>query len=88
MFIVSAFGLHYSAALTGASGVTRRTVKESWFYAGTKTQGFQPGGPHVTVQFRVTGWPACFSDDLVTYSDPDSGNPANITFEDSTVFQP
>ncbi|HOF71272.1 MAG TPA: DUF6345 domain-containing protein [Verrucomicrobiota bacterium] len=88
VFIVSAFGLHYSAALTGGGGVQRRTVKESWFYAGTKTQGFQPGGPHVTVQFRVIGWPACFTDDLVTYSDPDSGNPADITFEDSTVFTP
>ncbi len=88
VFIVSNFGLKYSAALTGRGGVTRRTVAESWFYAGQQSQGIQPGGPHVTVQFRVIGWPNCFNDDLLNYQTPDSGNPADITYQDSTVFTP
>ena len=88
VFIVSNFGLKYSAALTGRGGVTRRTVAESWFYAGQQSQGFQPGGPHLTVEFRVVGWPNCFNDDLLNYQTPDSGNPADITYQDSTVFTP
>lgn len=88
VFIVSNFGLKYSAALTGSGGVTRKTIVESWFYAGAQSQGVQPGGPHVTVEFRVVGWPNCFSDDLVNYQAPNSGNPADITFQDSTVFTP
>jgi len=88
VFITGYFGLMYSAALTGGGGVDRRTVKESWFYAGTKSQGLQPGGPHVTVQFRVIGWSDCFNDDLISYSTPNSGNPADIVSETRLVFQP
>lgn len=82
VYIVSNFGIKYSAALCGQSGVSRQTVVDSWFYAGHQTQG---RNPNVRVVFRVTGWPACFSDDLVDYSDPDSGNPADITFQDEQV---
>jgi hypothetical protein len=82
VYIVSNFGLKYSAALTGGGGVSRTTVKEAWFYAGTQTQARNPS---VSVRFRVIGWPACFDDDLVNYQDPDSGNPADIAFEDRQV---
>lgn len=81
VYIVSNFGLKYSAALTG-NGTARLSVKESWFSAGHATQGLNP---NVSVRFRVIGWPACFNDDLVNYSAPDSGNPADITFEDEQV---
>jgi hypothetical protein len=50
------------------------------------SQGFQTNSPPHPVFFRVAGWPACFSDDLVNYSNPDSGNPANITFDKRQVF--
>ena len=85
VFMVFNFGLRYSAALTGST-TTRRTVMESWFYAGTQTQSKQPDGPHMSVSFRVIGWPNCFDDDLLTYQTPNSGNPADITFQDRTVF--
>jgi hypothetical protein len=88
VFIVSNFGLKYSAALTGRGGVTRKTVAESWFYAGAQSQGIQPGGPHLTVHFRVIGWPNCFNDDLIDFQSPNSGNPADITYQDSEVFTP
>jgi len=82
VYMVSNFGSKYSSALTGQNGVTRRTVKESWFFAGTESQSQNPSR---SVTFRVVGWPACFNDDLVSFSDPNSGNPADITFEDRQV---
>lgn len=85
IFMVSNFGNKYAGALTG-HGTTRRTIMDSWFFAGTQTQGRQPGGPHIPVTFRVIGWPNCFNDDLVNYQDPNSGNPGDIEFRDSTVF--
>jgi hypothetical protein len=85
IFMVSNFGNKYAAALTG-HGTTRRPIMDSWFFAGTQTQGTQPGGPHLPVTFRVIGWPNCFSDDLLNYQTPNSGNPADIQFRDSTVF--
>jgi hypothetical protein len=88
VYIVSSFGLQYGSALGGRNGVARRSVKDSWFYAGNVTQGFQTNSPKHTVFFRVAGWPACFSDDLVTYSNPDSGNPANITSDKEQVYPP
>jgi len=86
VYLVSNFGWQYSAALTGQNGVSRRSVAESWFYAGNVSQGFQTNSPPHPVFFRVAGWPACFSDALVNYSNPDSGNPANITFDKRQVF--
>jgi len=86
IFLVSNFGSQYSAALTGSAGVARKSIVDSWFYAGTKTQGIQPGGAHMSVDFRVIGWPNCFGDDLVNYQSPNSGNPADITFQDAQVF--
>lgn len=35
IFLVSNFGLQYSAALTGSAGVPRMSIADSWFYAGT-----------------------------------------------------
>jgi len=82
IYLVSNFGLKYSAALTGQGGVARRTIAESWFFAGTVTQSRNPSR---SVTFRVIGWPACRNDDLVDISDPDSGNPADITSIDRQV---
>ncbi len=88
VFMVQTFGIFYYAALTGGGGKPRQTVINAWFYAGANTQGRQPGGPHATVILRVIGWPNCFGDDLVNYQDPDSGDPADITYQDETVFAP
>ena len=85
IFMVSNFGQKYAGALTG-HGTTRRTIAESWFYAGTQTQGRQTGGPHMSVTFRVIGWPNCFNDDLLNYQTPNSGNPADISTIDRIVF--
>ena len=81
------FGIDYGNALTGTSTIVtpRLTIKEAWFFAGRRTQGVQPGGGDRTVIFRVAGWPNNFTDDLATYQDPNSGNPADITFEDRQV---
>lgn len=86
IFVASNFGRQYASALTGLHGITRRTVAESWFYTGTVSQGFQTNSVKKTVSFRVAGWPACFSDDLVNYSAPDSGNPADITSDNRQVY--
>ncbi len=88
VYIASNFGWQYGSALTGLNGVTRRSVAESWFYAGNVSQGFQTNSPKRDVFFRVAGWPACFNDDLQTFSSPDSGNPANITFIKRQVYPP
>ena len=86
IFVASNFGEEYGQALTGLGGTQRLSVKDAWFFAGTKSQGFQTNEVKKTVIFRVAGWPACLSDDLENYSAPDSGNPANITFIDEQVF--
>jgi hypothetical protein len=88
VYIVSNFGFVYGRALTGANGVPRQTVRESWFFAGQQSQSHQISSVKKSVFFRVAGWPACFNDDLVNYSAPDSGNPADIVFEDREVFHP
>jgi hypothetical protein len=80
-YMVPGFGYHYSHALTG-QGMLTMSVKDAWFYAGQQTQSQNPS---ISVHFRVIGWPACFGDTLESYSDPDSGNPADITFEDQQV---
>lgn len=86
VYLVSNFGQQYASALTGADGVQRRSVLESWFFAGRKSQEFQTSNPKRAVRFRVAGWPACFNDDVINYSEPDSGNPADITFDDRQVY--
>jgi hypothetical protein len=87
-YMVSQFGIDYGNALTGTvpTVTPRLSIKEAWFFAGRRTQGSQPGVGGRTVVFRVAGWPNNFADDLVNYQDPDSGNPADITFEDLQVF--
>jgi hypothetical protein len=86
VYIVSNFGWQYGSALTGLNGVARRSVKDAWFYAGNLSQGHQTNSPKKDVFFRVAGWPNCFSDDLISYSTPNSGNPANITSDVQKVF--
>jgi len=86
VYLVSNFGWQYASALTGQNGVARRSVRNAWFYAGNLSQGFQTNSPKRAVFFRVAGWPNCFSDDLISYSSPDSGNPANITFDKQEVI--
>lgn len=81
VYITSNFGLKYAAYLTGFH-TDRVGIKDAWFAAGHASQGINPA---VSVTFRVAGWPACFGDDLVNYSAPDSGNPADITFVDEKV---
>jgi hypothetical protein len=88
VYLVSSFGREYASALTGANGVRRESILESWFYAGTKTQGFQKKTPKQTVTFRVAGWPNCFNDDLLSYESPDSGNPGDIESFERDVFAP
>jgi len=87
IFVVSNFGRQYASALTGLHGITRRSVADAWFYAGTVSQGFQTNLlAKKTVTFRVAGWPACVNDDLINYSAPDSGNPADIFNINQQVF--
>ena len=88
VYLVSNFGREYASALTGANGVQRQSIQEAWFYAGTKSQGFQTKSPKQTVTFRVAGWPNCFSDDLLSYQSPDSGNPGDIASVEREVFVP
>lgn len=88
IYIVSNFGWEYASALTGGNGVGRRTVADSWFFAGSVSQSHQVSTNKIPVFFRVAGWPNCFADDLINYQSPDSGNPGDITFDDRQVFQP
>lgn len=85
--MVSNFGWRFGQALTGtfSSPTPQLSVLESWFYAGRESQFIDnPSGP---VVFRVAGWPNNFADFLDNFQDPDSGNPADIEFRDSIVFQ-
>jgi hypothetical protein len=88
IYVVGSFGREYASALTGANSVQRRSVMDAWFYAGTRTQGFQNSTPKKAVVFRVAGWPNCFSDDLLSYQSPDSGNPGDIQSVEQQVFAP
>lgn len=84
VFMYPTFGRKWAQAMLGKERNGIQTVKEAWFFAGEETQGL--ANPTTTVIFRVAGWPACFSDKLLNYSTPDSGNPAEITFEDRQVY--
>ncbi len=86
IFVASNFGDEYALALTGLAGVQRLSVADAWFYAGTRSQGFQTNAVKKTVTFRVAGWLNCLSDDLENYSVPNSGNPADITSINLQVF--
>ena len=87
-YMVSDFGKQFGGALNGAYfDLPRQTIREAWFFAGQRTQSYQTNIPLRTVTFRVAGWPACMNDDLVNWSAPDSGNPADIFNEERTVAQ-
>jgi hypothetical protein len=63
--------------------VPAKTVEEAWFLAGHQTQ--QWGGTATNVTFRVAGWGNCFADKLRSFENPNSGNPADITYVDEQV---
>jgi hypothetical protein len=77
-------GTIWARSMLGGFFTSAQTIEQAWFFAGQKTQPFS--SPTTTVIFRVTGWPACFSDQLLNYSTPDSGDPANITYDDQQVY--
>src|SRR5882724_455252 len=84
VYMYPTFGGVWARDMLGKERGTPRTLIDAWVYAGQKTQGAaHPSGP---VIFRVAGWPGCFSDKLLDYSTPDSGDPANITFVDQQVY--
>lgn len=65
-------------------------VWDAWYHAGQDAYHYATNidnslypGPWY---FRAAGWPNCFGDKLKEYSDPNSGNPANITHLDSIVY--
>jgi hypothetical protein len=62
-----------------------QTIENAWYEAGRDAYD---GATNIvgTWSFRVAGWPNCFGDTLKEYSEPDSGNPANITYHDGQVF--
>jgi hypothetical protein len=74
----------------GTTNVPPETVEQSWFDAGQAAYDNSHGTGetnHITITFRVAGWPGAFSDHL---SDANSyagtGNVLDITKADSTVF--
>jgi hypothetical protein len=63
-----------------------KPIWQSWYEAGREAYAGATNinnGPWV---FRAAGWPNCFGDTLKEYEDPNSGNPANITYQDQQVW--
>lgn len=62
------------------------TVMQAWFDAGSKA--YTAGETnHLVITFRVAGWPDAFSEHLSDVNNtPGTGNPADITKQDQTVF--
>ena len=84
VFMYPEVGRKWAQAMLGKEPGGIRSVKDAWYYAGDTTQKLSsPTGP---VILRVAGWPACFSDQLLNYSTPDSGDPANITTDDHQAY--
>ncbi|MEI7733802.1 MAG: DUF6345 domain-containing protein, partial [Verrucomicrobiota bacterium] len=84
VYMVEDVGRVFADSLTGKATGTAMKVTDSWYAAGTATQML--GKPDVNIYFRVAGWGNCFNDTIYSYEDPDSGNPADITYEDVRVF--
>jgi Family of unknown function (DUF6345)/Bacterial Ig domain len=63
-----------------------QTVIQAWYTAGELTQIAVNQEPDCL--FAAMYWPACFSDKLRNYSTPDSGDPANISYDAKRVYPP
>jgi hypothetical protein len=73
-------GNNYANNLT----FNNETIVNSWFDAGTQTYLYQHKGITNNVSFAYTGWPACVSDTLKSYSSPDSGD--GLQYSQTTVY--
>jgi hypothetical protein len=84
VFMYPEVGRKWAQAMLGKEPGGIRSVRDAWYLAGDATQKLsEPTGP---VVLRVAGWPACLSDQLLNYSTPDSGDPANITVDDHQAY--
>jgi Bacterial Ig domain/FlgD Ig-like domain len=69
----------------GTTNVPPETVEQSWFDAGTV--GYVPETNHITIVFRVAGWPDAFSEHLSDVAaSPGTGNVLDITKQDQQVY--
>jgi hypothetical protein len=68
-------GNHYGHRLAGGYFWRMENVEDAWFDAGRRAyQLFRLFGVNDAVTFAVVGWPACFNDTVLLYSDPDPQN--------------
>jgi hypothetical protein len=68
-------GNHYGHRLVGGWFWRMENVENAWFDAGRRAyQLYRLSGVNNTVTFGVVGWPACFNDTVLLYSDPDPQN--------------
>jgi hypothetical protein len=63
-----------------------KSVWQSWYEAGREAYAGATNIDNGPWAFRAAGWPNCFGDTLKEYEDPNSGNPANITYQDQQVW--
>jgi len=60
-------------------------VTEAWFLAGLRAHGAETN--HITINFRVAGWPNAFSEHLTDVANsPGTGNVLDIDKQDEQVF--
>jgi uncharacterized protein DUF6345 len=80
-------GNHYGHRLAGGYFWTMENVDDAWFDAGRRAyQLYRLSGVSTTVTFATVGWPACFNDTVLLYSDPDPSSGLNRVDED--VYTP
>jgi hypothetical protein len=78
-------GTLWAQKMLGVGTNAPETVEQAWFDAGS--QAYIPETNHITITFRVAGWPDAFTDHLSdTASSPGTGNSLDITKQDHTVF--
>jgi hypothetical protein len=74
------FGVQFANNLT----VNNKSIMEAFNLAGGYAHTLDHSGVTNTVKFAVCGWPACFSDKLSVYNDPDPDN--GLTYDEQIVY--
>jgi hypothetical protein len=78
-------GTLWAEKMLGSGSNAVETVRQAWFDAGR--EAYQTETNHITIVFRVAGWPDASNDHLSdTGTSPGTGNTDDITHSDQQVF--